>query len=202
MNDIEPAPLPTDSELSRISTLAERYRREERAVIRLTAELQRALKALDDTASIDLPEAMRAAGVGSFELTDGTKVSVRNTYSAGKLSDPIGLDWVEKNGGASLIKTTVTLEMDRGDLDKAREVYEGLRQHPYANRFKVLTLEEHVHQSSIAAWAREMVEAGADPPLEKLRVRQVTFAMVGDKRPKKVELKGLRDDKFLTEKGE
>lgn len=188
--DVEAAPPPTDSELARVAALAERQRREEAEAIRLTGLLRAALDALRKTREVDLPEALRAVGMSEFALLDGTRVKVEDKLVGTMLTDPAGLAWVEEHGGASLIKTSVTIEMDRGDVAEARALLTELRSHRLANRFKKLNLAEFVHHSTIGAFARELAERGEDPPLETLGVYRSTAAIVGQ-RPKTVDLKGL-----------
>lgn len=188
--DVEPAPPPTDSELSRVASLAERQRAEEREAMRLTGLLQAALTALRQTREVDLPEAMRAAGIAAFALTDGTTIKVEDKLIGTMLTNADGLAWVEEHGGAALIKTTLELEMDRGDIADARALLAELRAHRLANRFKKLDLKEFVHHSTIGSFARELVERGEDPPLEKLGVYRSVAAIVGQ-RPKTIDLKGL-----------
>ena len=189
-DDVEPAPPPTDSELARISMLAQRQREEEEEVIRCTAQLQEAQRRLRRTSDVDLPEAMRAVGVGSFTLTSGEPVKLITQYDGKKITDPEALDWIEEHGGASLIKTEVFVSMDRGQVEAARELVEVLRRHPLANQFKELRLETYVHNATAGAFARELAEGGTILP-DILGVNHRTYAQVGERRPKSVDLRGL-----------
>lgn len=191
--DVEAAPPPTDGELSRVAALAERQRTEELEAVRLTGLLQRALGDLRKTREVDLPEAMRAAGLSAFSLTDGTTVKVEDKLVGTMLKsddNPEGVAWVDEHGGSSLIKTIIEVELDRGDVSEARALLTELRSHRLANKFKKLQLSEFVHHSTVGAFVRELVERGEDPPLDVLGVYRSTAAVVGD-RPKTVELKGL-----------
>lgn len=190
IEDIADVAPPTDAALGRIAALAMRQRSEEREAMALTAQLQAALARLRQTREVDLPEAMRAVGMSKFALTDGTEVKIEDKLTGAKLTSPPALAWVDEHGGSSLIKTTIALEMDRGDVEAAREILTELRQNKHANRFKRLELEESIHAMTIAKFAREMVEQGEDPPLELLGVHRRVAAIVG-KRPKSVELTGL-----------
>ncbi len=188
--DVEPAPPPTDADLSRVATLAERQCQEEAEAIRLTVLLQQALAALRQTREVDLPEALRAVGLAGFTLTDGTPVKIEDKFIGTMLTDPAGLRWVEDHDGVPLIKTTIEIELDRGDLAEARLLLAELRAHRLSNRFKKLDLKEQIHHSTIGAFVRELVLRGDDPPLDLLGVYRSTSTVVGA-RPKTVELKGL-----------
>lgn len=184
------APKQTDSDLARVSTLALRQRSLETEVIRRTAALREALNELRQVSEVELPDAMRDVGISELSLTDGTKVKLETKLIGTKLTNPVGLAYVEDNGGASLIKTALTIEMDRGDVADARELVTELRRHKLANKFKRLELEEHVHQSTIAAFCREKIEDGEDVPLDHLGVHRRTSTIVGS-RPKTVEITGF-----------
>jgi hypothetical protein len=188
--DVEPAPPPTDADLSRVATLAERQRQEEAEAVRLTSLLQQALTALRQTKEVDLPEALRAVGMSGFTLTDGTPVKIEDKFIGNKLTAADGLLWVEEHDGAPLIKTTIEIELDRGDLEEARTLLAELRAHRLSNRFKKLDLREQIAAPTIGAFVRELVLRGDDPPLELLGVYRSTTAVVGS-RPRTVELKGL-----------
>lgn len=189
--DVEPAPPPRDADLTRVATLARRAQEEQEAVIALTEELQRAINAHNLTVEKELPEAMVAVGLSAYKLTDGTPVEIKRTLTGTKLTNPEGLDWVEAHDGADVIKTIITVELPKDELGTAREIADLLRSHPKAGRFVKLELERSVHQSTIAAFAREARERNENPPLDKLGVFERTRAVVGASRPKTVELKGL-----------
>lgn len=190
-DDIETAAAPSDAEVASIATLAERYLAEQQAVIRATSALRVALAAMRQTAEVDLPDAMRAAGATRLDTLDHQPVKLETKVDGRKLVDPAGLAWVEERGDGSLIKTVLSVSLDRGDLEIARELMDLLKAHRAANRYKELKLETSVHQSTIAAYARELIEAGEDPPLDLLGCARRSYAVVGTSRPKSVELKGL-----------
>lgn len=189
--DIEMAEPPSDTEMRTVADLANLLRVRRAVVYQKTAELKQALADMRIIEEKELPEAMRAIGMSEFKLVDGEPVSIVEKLIGSQLTDDEGLAYVESHDGGSLIKTAVMVELDRGDLEAAREIIQELRQHRYANRFKSLSLSRYVHQSTIAAWVRELIADGVDVPLEKLGVYRRTTALVGERYPKVVELKGL-----------
>lgn len=184
---------PTDAERASVAAIATRQLELKAAVVAATRVLQEAIGRYWYTARVELPEAMRAIGMSDFRLLDGTRVRIDDQYVGTKLTDPEGLAYVDANGGSSAIKTLLTIEMDRGDVESARELVRELRQHRFANRFKTLVLEEYVHQSTSGPLAREFTERGLKPPLDKLGVTHLVHAVVGDKRPPTVELRGFKE---------
>lgn len=183
--------LPGDNSIKSIAALAEEQRDAEVEVERLTELLQAAIKRLAEIRDSSLPAALANAGTKGITLIDGTPVSVRTKYDGRKLIDPVGLRWVEDNGGSPIIKTTIMIELDRGKIEDARGLVEELRHHRMAPVFRTVNLEESVHSSTIASWVRQKIEAGGDPPLDTLGVNRRTFAVLGKSPPTSVDLKGL-----------
>lgn len=183
--------LPTDAEVRSISALAARMKVLEAEI---TADTERLKAKLDEYRHLEtheLPHALRQAGTSGFELTDGSRVQLRTAYDARKLTSPEGLRWVEENGGSSLIKTAITVELDRGDLEAARELMTVLRSSRHANRFRQLMLTEEVHDKTLGAFVKRQIEdQRKDPPMELLGVHRRTYAVVGA-RPPTLELKGF-----------
>lgn len=172
--------------------LAERAQREEAEAIRLTAELDAALKRYRLTTEVELPRAMAEARMRDFTLMDGTSVKIEDRFTAAKLTDPDGLAYLDEAGYGYAIKTVIVLELPRADGSLAAEIASFLKSHPAAARFTSLTVERSVHQSTMASIGRKLVlEERRNPPLEMLGVHRRTVGVVGGSRPKTVELKGL-----------
>lgn len=183
--------IPVDDELSRVASLAATLQHAENEVARATARLQDALNRYRYTAETLLPEAMRAVGLAEFTLANGAKVTIDRRFVGSKLTDPQALAWLEAQGAGDLIKTAIHVDLPVGMADEAREIMAMLESHRSANRFSHLTMSTYVHQSTIAAFAKELYEAGEDPPLETLGVRQRVTAQVGDRRPRSRTLTGF-----------
>lgn len=182
---------PTDAERASVSALARMVLLRRRSVIDLTARLKSELEDLRRLEEHDLPDAMREIDRNGFQLADGTPVRLKTQLRSGAVTDPQRLAWIAANGGKSLIKGAITVEFDREDVDVARAVFDRLRNDPAADRFKKLTLAEHVHPMTMIGLCNELVEQLKDPPLEMLGVQRQTRAIVGERTPKIVELKGL-----------
>lgn len=186
----ESSDAPTDAELSSIAGLAQRQKALEGEIAEMTTALKLKITEYWQVANYDLPNALRQASTAGFTLTGGAKVELKTAFNGSKLTNPAGLAWVEANGGSSLIKTAILLEMDRGDLDAAREILAELRQSRHANSFKTLTLTEEVAPQTIAKFARDLIDQHKDPDLQLLGVRRSSYAVVGE-RPRSVPLTGF-----------
>lgn len=189
-DDVAP---PDDGKLRRIADLTASLRDKERLVIERTAALREALAEYRQIEETDLPRAMLDAGCRKFVTDAGTPVEVVDRYNGTKIVADEALDWVEANGGAGTIRTAVVVEFDRNDLATARAVFDRLKTDPAANSFRSLKLDRYVPPPTAASFAKELTEAGKDPPLEMLGVRRAIYAKVGKRRPKSVALTGLEE---------
>jgi hypothetical protein len=187
---------PDDDQLARVAVLAPQLRRQEDEVARATELLQSALTAYRYTAETLLPEAMREVGLADFTLTNGSKVTIDRRFVGSKVTDPQALAWIEEQGASDLIKTAIHVDLPVAMVEEAREIMAMLEGHRSANQFSHLTLGTYVHQSTIAAFVKELYEAGvADLPLETLGVRQRVIARVGERQFKNKTLTSfLRKD--------
>jgi hypothetical protein len=188
--EFEPASTPTDDALKGVAALAERQRALEDRIAAATAALRRDLDEYRRLTEGDLPEALAAVGLRSFELSWGGKVGVETRYIGGKLVDREGLDYVIANGGAALIETALHLSFPLEESQLAQEFYDLVRRHPRANSIEA-KIERSVHNARIGSFAKELVEAGRDPPLEKLNVyrRNRAKLTVRGRKLKSVEIK-------------
>lgn len=182
---------PRDSDLAQVANLSDQLVQEEEAVAEATAVLAEKLAAYRLTAEKLLPEAMLATGLSEFTLTNGKKVHVDSRFVGSRLTDHEALTWLEENGAGHLIKATVKVELPAASVSVARELMDLLRSHHASNQFTSLTLDTAVHQSTIAAFAKELYEAGEMPDLEKLGVHRRVIARVGARRFRDLALTGL-----------
>ncbi len=167
LEDAETPLAPDDSAIKKIATLAAVQLMIQRSIARLEEELKEEAQALKDIAEKALPDAMAEAGVNSFELSDGSKISVKPFYGASitQENEKPCFAWLEGNGHGALIKKEVTATPPRDDaqayidlkifLDKAGLGYK---------------VKEAVHQGTLNAFVKEQVEKGADFPMDTFKV--------------------------------
>jgi hypothetical protein len=182
---------PRDEDLARCAALAEDLLAAEAEVDRATRALRDALNYYRGIAERDLPEAMAAVRHDDFTLTGHGKVRIDRRYVAGKLTDRDGLAWVAANGGEELIRSTIRVELPVAERAVAYELLAQLRRHPASNRFVKLVIEEGIHSSTIASFAKEAVRRGLNPPLERLGVARRVVARFVNRKLTPVELKGF-----------
>lgn len=130
--------------------------------------------------TIDLPEAMKEAGVDEIKLENGAKVSVKPdiSFSISEERKPAAYGWLEANNYGGIIKTEVRSPFAKGELDKAKELVVELSQKGIS-----ASLDRDVHYQTMKAFIKERLSEGVDLPLETFGVTQFDKATV--KLPKK-----------------
>lgn len=109
-----------------------------------------------------IPEKCNELGLKSFVLDNGLKFELVRDYQASipKEKTHQAYTWLESNGYADLIKTTVETRFGRGELEQARSLMDTLN-----NQLGVLAeLKESVHHSTLKAFVRERMEEGEQLP--------------------------------------
>lgn len=122
-----------------------------------------------------LPDAMEAAGMKEFTLTDGSKIKVSDQRQTSIKGDkkPEALVWLNDNGHGSIIKHNVTCTFGRGEDDEAKKLTEVLE----SEGFEYNDVED-VHYQTLQAWGRKQVEEGVEPPADLFNTFDVTIAKI------------------------
>lgn len=167
----------------------------EKAIKRAEAALDAAKEHKRQLEQIELPRLFDEAEAGEFETPDGIK-GKRTLIATGSLPkiDPkadletrlaqksardAAVKWLDQNGYGPLIKCTVEAEYDKGDAEKAREVYNRLR----GDNSAVVSLTEDIHPMTLQSQMRKRIEEGKDVPMELLGISVVSGVKL-TKRPK------------------
>ena len=111
----------------------------------------------------ELPSMLAEIGLSSFELDDGSKVEVKQTYGASILVDnrPRAYEWLRDNGYDDIIKNTVMCQFGRGEDDKASSFAAFAQQQGY-----IADQKTEIHPQTLRAFVKERVEAGDEFPME------------------------------------
>lgn len=156
--------LATDT-LTTIRILATRLDECERDIAVLEHHLKDAKEKKRQIAEVELPEIMNTIGMQDFTLADGKKVKLTVFYDAKIKNQTEAFAYLESVGDESIIKDTVTLNFERGDHDRADAIVEQL-----ADQGVALKRKEDVHPSTLKAYVKEKIEAGANIPMEAFGV--------------------------------
>ncbi len=112
-----------------------------------------------------IPEAMRAAGLKTYETTDGLIVGLKDVV-AGSIPEarrPAALAYLRKLGADALIKATLALSFGKGEDKKQQKALKLLEKAGFPVESK-----ETVHPQTLCAWVREYREnpENATKPLD------------------------------------
>lgn len=149
--------------LKSIAEIARAARNQEEVVNNLEDQLKAAKRELLKLTDEDLPAMLQELGLSSFELEDGSKVTVRPTYGAHIKAEnrETAFDWLRQNGFDDIIKNTVSCAFGRGEDREAAEFIDYAQGLGYAAEQKT-----EVHPSTLKAWVKERVETGETFPME------------------------------------
>ena len=153
----------TNEQLAAISALARSQRDQEQRVAELEKELDEAHKRLRKTSEVDLPSVMDEVGLESFTLTDGTRITVKETLyaSISAAKKPAAAQWLLDNELGSLVKDTVSVPFEKGDHERAVALQDFLRCEGYEPG-----VAETINTASVKAAINELMEQGREVPLD------------------------------------
>jgi hypothetical protein len=155
---------PTDAELAEVARLAEQLKTYEDDIARaetVLANLQAAKRLLETR---DLPDKLRACGLLSYTLLDGSEVGVKTVVSPQvKAEDrPKVHAWLRSIGQGDLVKHSVEVKLVRGMEEQAKLLTGWLAEHKLAYEDV-----ESVHSQTLKAFVRHEVLAGRQDQLPK-----------------------------------
>jgi hypothetical protein len=177
----------SDGAISRIADLAEQQHKAAIRVAELMDDLKTANEHLEKLKTIDLPEAMREAGMEKFTTADGLEVEVKPDVKVG-IPAPRreeAYNWLAEQGYGGLIKSDIDILFDREELKKAEKLADQLRKKGYEVSFN-----QSVHYQTLKAFVKERMadtESEIKFPLDLFGAFPYTVAVV--KASKKRKLK-------------
>jgi len=149
--------------LASVAEIARAVRNQEDLVNKLDDELKEAKRELLKLTDEDLPAMLLELGLSSFELEDGSKVTVRPTYGAHIKAEnkATAFDWLRQNGFDDIIKNTVSCNFGRGEDQEASQFIDYAQGLGYAAEQKT-----DVDHSTLKAFVKERVQNGETFPME------------------------------------
>ncbi len=149
--------------LASVAEIARAVRNQEDLVNKLDDELKEAKRELLKLTDEDLPSMLLELGLNSFELEDGSKVTVRPTYGAHIKAEnkATAFDWLRQNEFDDIIKNTVSCNFGRGEDQEASAFFDYAQGLGYAAEQKT-----DVHPSTLKAFVKERVLKGETFPME------------------------------------
>ncbi len=147
-------PAASDSALALVSSLAAIQLERERDVADAEDALSAAKDALRQVKEVDLPEAMKEAGVKTFTTVDGAVVTCKNEVQVNitEANRPAAFQWLIDNGFGGLLKLDVEIHFDRGDRDKAEKLAAQL-----SKKGIDTVVKQNVHPQTLKSFAKERI---------------------------------------------
>ena len=149
--------------LRSMAEVARAIRDKEAEIESLEKTLKARKEALRKQSEEELPSMMAEIGVNSFELDDGSRVTVKDLYG-GHISvanRKAAYQWLRDNDFDDIIKNTLSIVFGRGEDQKADHFMKILEGHG-------LLPEQNtsIHPSTLKAWIKERMEAGDNFPMD------------------------------------
>jgi hypothetical protein len=156
-------PLPDTDALGDIAAMVATMLALDKEIVAKAKELKDLTERRRKVAEDDIPTAMEGAGVLGLTMGDGRQLSVKESLYASipKDNKKEAAQWLDANGYGSLVKTSVLVQFDRGDGDKARELAAELK----AKKLTPMVAED-MNTASVKAAIKEMRENGIPVPMQ------------------------------------
>lgn len=167
----------SESGLSKLTAMYERWRDLDLQVSDLEAQLKVAKDAKRQIEEKDFPDLFDEVGITSFEAANGKKISLKEklygSLPAKEEDREVAIAEVERLDGRDIFVAEVNVKYPKGQTEHAEEVVQKLQ-----SNGDPATLKVGVHASTYQAWAREQLANGANPDLSKLGLFNRRFAEI------------------------
>ncbi len=149
--------------LKQISNLAKPQQKAEREVAEEEEALETKKAYLRHVQEDLLPNAMAEAGMKSFTLDTGEKITVKDDIAASipKENQLAAFSWLRSHGYGDIIKHTVAVDFGKEEDEHARKLLSFCQENAFP-----ATDKESVHAMTLKAFLKERMAAGVDIPLE------------------------------------
>ena len=152
-----------DDEIKGIAELAKRAKVLQTEVEELEAVMKERKDQLRKLTEQTIPEALAETGMKAFIMEDGSKVEIKDFYSA-SISAPRkaeAFQWLRDHKMDDLIKNTVSVRFGRGEDELCSRLLELLGTQGYP-----VQQTEKIEPMTLKAWVKEQVERGNEFPTE------------------------------------
>ena len=177
----------SDGAIATVGKIAEQQFVAAVRVAELEDELKAAKAILFQIATVDLPEAMKEAGLEKFTTTEGLEIGVSKDVQCGI---PVSrreeaYEWLAANGFGGIIKSDIDIIFGRDELKKAEKLVEQLRKKGFE-----LTFNQNVHPQTLKSFVKERMadtESKVEFPLELFGVFPFDKATVKPTKQRKLQ---------------
>lgn len=133
------------------------------------------VKKFDKLVGVTIPEMMEASGMDEIKMADGSKVTIKSDVKASISTErkPAAFDWLEQNGFGGLIKSDISVEFSREELEAANELVDELTEKGHN-----ALLNRNVHAATLKSFVKEQLEAGTNIPVDLFGVFEYKVAKI------------------------
>lgn len=161
--------------MDELSALAHALTEADRAVDAAEQELKQRKEFARILREETLPGAMQELQLTNITLGSGEKIGIKQevylALSAERKEE--AFNWLEQNNFGGLIKTVVSVQFGKGELEVAQHTAEELQEAGLSPELK-----RDVHAQTLKAWAREQLSEGKSFPMDLFGARPVWTATV------------------------
>lgn len=164
--------------LATLTGLAERQALLESEAADLEAQLTAKREELREVAERQVPELMDSLNLAEFRTASGLKIAVQETIRASipAAQAPAAFAWLREHGHGALIKRALSVSFGKGEDDRAQALAAELEAKGFVPEDKT-----SVHPSTLAAFVREKLQAGAELPVELFGVHRQRASKIANK---------------------
>ena len=152
-----------DDKLAGIAQLAKRAKLLEKEILELETTLSERQSNYRKLTEEALPEAFAELGLKSFAMEDGSKIEVKQFYSAtiSKDRQAEAFAWLRERGYDDIIKNTVTVRFGRREDELCARLLDLLSTQGY-----MAEQSQKIESQTLKAWVKEMLVKGSEVPTE------------------------------------
>lgn len=161
--------------LEQLTTLATAFVAAKKKVGELESELQEAKARFLALEREDLPQLMKELELKEVRLKSGERVALGEGLDVGitEANLPKAVAWLDERGFGGIVKTAVTAAFSRAEREQAKALYKEL-----VNRHVDAQHKASIHHSTLKAFVKEQMAAGAPLPMDLFGVRTYDKATV------------------------
>jgi len=152
-----------DDDLLSVAEMARRAKALEKELADLEKTVEEKKAALRKITEEALPARFQELGMTSFDMVDGSKITIKPFYNASIREETRGraLEWLREQGYDDIIKNLVSVRFGRKEDSLCDGLIAKLREQGYP-----VEHTQKVEPQTLKAWAKEMVERGRPLPAD------------------------------------
>lgn len=176
-----------NSQLKRITDMAELLLAKKLEIENLVEALTEAKEELQRLECEDMPELMREAELKSFTMANGDLIELQDEISCAitEANAPRAMAWLDANNFGGLIKTKLQMLFNREDRESAVKLAEQVKSEAGKLGTQVdYQLAESVHSSTLKSFVKEQLAKGNKIPFDLFGIHPYSKVNIKKKKEK------------------